>query len=693
MSQELLDQLSDQDLQALLDKNLDGLSDQGLTFLSSLPEDQFSQLFQEEDMEEMEEMEEPEAEVPPITEPTTMEAISTGMVQGVPFLKDGIAGVEAIVEQVQSDEPFTIDELTSKYRHNLEDINRAVAEAEQASPYLTGAGELVSSAALFPTTGLRSALALGAASAVSRSEDRGVEDALVGAAMGATGHGVGTLVGKMFKGATEKVGGVIGKTREEAIMSAFGGDKAYAIAKLDKHLRRTGQTREEFIQMVDKFDLISPGDHAIKLRPKVDNAIERVGKSIEEVYKRADEAIGGPSIDFTNVKEAIHKNVADKFLRSDDPSTKAVGEQIKSYVNQMNKKVANAKRMTKNSGIVGPDGAPVMVEEIVEEVIEDTTPWTITRLHQLNSDIYAMAKNAFKSSDLSDANKAVQLKQIAGELRQSVQGALDNVPSVEGTLKEEIRQLNRAYGGLNVMSDINDNALKSQSASTVSKLKNVFNFKNLALVGAGYRFGGPMGATAGAAIGIAISSPTTSSYLVKGLPALQAVIANNPTGKIMQKLTAASFLNHDQFEEQLHSAVAEVNLRASPIPRDSRGVMEKQDHIKQYLRVNKPSLLNEFQDLIDEGNDDGMGVFMDTLSKIPEVSHLFDEGIGFNGKVYTDEDKQMLENQLKNEDMSSVDRMRLLRELRNSGTIPDMESITPREPKKYVPRDKTQYRY
>jgi len=67
---------------------------------------------------------------------------------------------------------------------------------------------------------------------------------------------------------------------------------------------------------------------------------------------------------------------------------------------------------------------------------------------------------------------------------------------------------------------------------------------------------------------------------------------------------------------------------------------------------------------------------------------LFEPGVGFNGKVYSQEDKAQLETQIKQTDIPAAQRMQLLQELRKEGLVPDFDQIMPEEPVQHVPRNR-----
>ena len=79
---------------------------------------------------------------------------------------------------------------------------------------------------------------------------------------------------------------------------------------------------------------------------------------------------------------------------------------------------------------------------------------------------------------------------------------------------------------------------------------------------------------------------------------------------------------------------------------------------------------------------------MDQVSKAPGADKFFEPGIGFDGVVYSEEDKQQLELQLKEANIPGAQRIQMINALRKSGIVPDMNSVLQAQPKQHVPRAK-----
>ena len=83
---------------------------------------------------------------------------------------------------------------------------------------------------------------------------------------------------------------------------------------------------------------------------------------------------------------------------------------------------------------------------------------------------------------------------------------------------------------------------------------------------------------------------------------------------------------------------------------------------------------------------------MDTVAReLP--NDLIEGGIGWNGKVYSEQDKLLLEGQLKaNNDISFAQKLTHLEGLRQQGIIPQVQP-DPKPPLQHIPRRKDRHEY
>ena len=99
-------------------------------------------------------------------------------------------------------------------------------------------------------------------------------------------------------------------------------------------------------------------------------------------------------------------------------------------------------------------------------------------------------------------------------------------------------------------------------------------------------------------------------------------------------------------------------------------------------------MVKQFDELIDSEDTAAIGGFMDALSK--SAGKFFESGIGFDGIVYSEEDKAVLQGQLDDlkGSMPVAQRIAMKNALQKSGIIPDFNSVVKPQPLKHVPRTK-----
>lgn len=626
-------------------------------------------------------------------EPSTMEALSAGFVEGVPFMKDAIAGVDAVTEQVASEDPLNLDQFVDRYRDNMEDINRTINMSEELAPGTTMAGDIVGGAVSSVPAGLalKGAALVGAASGLSRSEDRGLEDVVSGAALGVGGQVAGQALGKAVKAPLAATGKFLKARADEAISAVIGADRAYGASRLFNRLKISGQSKEEFINSVRKTGIIQAGDDSASTLTKVTQVKEKVGKELGTFYKQVDDQFK-PEIDVKSMKQRLNDDVVAPFANSDDPGMREVGESLTKYIDDLGVKRSNMKSVLKPSGATDANGQPIMVKEITEDIIQDEV-WTLSRTHQLQKDIRNRISSIFKNRGVDATNAKEQQRKVAASIGEIIDDTLDTVSTPENPVFNQVKDLRLKFGNMATIEELVENKLAKSADDPMSMVKQMFGFRSMLLTGLGANVAGPAGAVAGFALNKVINDPKTPTYIANGLPAIASKITGDMSGKIASRLTLASTLSSDKFRTALEGSIAEVNLKSNPISRNTQEALTSSKDIQKLLKYHRPSMLKAYNKLLESGNETDMAAFLDGLSKSEEAQPFFQEGVGFNNMVFDPQDKATLEKQLRNTDMPTIERMKLLKDMHENGNIPDTSKVEPRQPNKYVPRNKDEFNY
>lgn len=158
--------------------------------------------------------------------------------------------------------------------------------------------------------------------------------------------------------------------------------------------------------------------------------------------------------------------------------------------------------------------------------------------------------------------------------------------------------------------------------------------------------------------------------------------------------SVVSFLNasrevpeYERFNKLYATAKAASHFASNPLERNTASVIENRQAISDLLSQHAPDLRDQLNEAIESGEN--IGPIMDVIIKMPEAAPLVKDGVGFEGKVYNEEDKLALEKELANNLFVPGDyKIQMMKDLRENGTIPDIEAVPKRQPKKYEKRSK-----
>lgn len=166
------------------------------------------------------------------------------------------------------------------------------------------------------------------------------------------------------------------------------------------------------------------------------------------------------------------------------------------------------------------------------------------------------------------------------------------------------------------------------------------------------------------------------------------------SGTPLVQSAVMSFLNasrdtseYDNFNALYSTAKASSHFMSNPLERNSQSAIKNRSALNDLLRDNAPGLMSQLNEAIDSGEE--IGPIMDAILKMPEAAAFVKDGVGFDGKVYTEEDKASLENDLVNDIFIPGDyKVQMVKALRETGAIPQMEKIPKRKPRRHEKRDK-----
>lgn len=622
--------------------------------------------------------------------PTVMEALSTGYVEGTPFLKDAVAMADAVDEDNAS-----FDDAYTAYKSNLEEINEDINNAERQRPVATFIGDVVGTTATMLAGGaalkggaltargvsMGAAVGTGAMSQLSRSEDRSLVDPLIGAGLGYAGEKGVEIAKRGGKYLMDKAGDI----NINAVKKIVGMDQAQNKRQLYNHLKRTNQKESEFMndvltQKMPEGDelVVSFRDTPERMLDKIDIKKNEVGSSLTSMYRKVDSEFD-VKVDIEKLKNSLQEDVVEQFARSDDPGMQKIGQELSNYINSIGKKSSGMKRETTPEGV-----------KLIEEFVADDA-WDLTRVHGLQKDIRKRIESIYKRNNVDVTVAKQQQAKVASSLGRHIDEILSTV-SKEGKedIISQVKKARTQYGNLSQMEQSVENLIRRGTpAGWEQNVKEFFSFRNaVATTMTSSVFGPTVGVPAGFALKKVIDNPKTPVYVAKGMGKLGSIISANPTGRIASRLNTASLLSDNEFKRALYGTIAEVNLKQNPIARTTDDAKTRVGDMRNYIKLNAPSMLQEFDAILEQDSDAALAGFLDNISKMEGINKLFEPGVGFNGKVYSPEDKAQLETQIKQTDIPAAQRMQLLQELRKEGLVPDFDQIIPEEPVQHVPRNR-----
>jgi len=635
-------------------------------------------------------------------DPEAVQASQMGLVEGVPFAKDAIAGGQALLDG-------GIDNFSQKYDIKKQEIQEEINTAKEKNPYAFFAGEMTSSMALplGSAKGLKGygvSAAYGGLGELSRSEDRSVADVFEGMAYGVIGEGVGRSVGKgmsALKGYFTDLG-------KKGVAEAAGGMDPTAKGLIndfaDRYYYSDGMTQNE---VIGKFadDVLSLSDdvgepllnkffqnpfetskRALKARSKVgfklgkvlDEASDNLGKMDgEEIFNRmvneldlTDDVIGATQDKVMRKhKLNLRETLKEQFLGK--PKRVKVGT-----------KTSTSRR---NTGFVDEFSQPIYEESTVTEDVFDNVPqfkeFTLKQLHQLKTEMGGRLQrqlNRAKFDGLQSSIMDEDLLKTMGKLSGIINDGVGE--GTDAATKAVYKELNRKFQVALMVEDLALKQGRKTWQGPLGAFKEAIASRGIiAGVGAS-TIGAPTVISGGILVAInkLTKDPRTSSALAQGALKIGNFIKSNPESKFVERLIINSQLSSEEFRKALFATAAEISLIETAVARDSDAALTRSDDILAAARFKDEELANQMQDVFESGNPDSIGAFMDGLSKDPELGKYFEPGIGFNGKVYDPQDKAMLEEQLRaNDDIPYAQKLQLIDDLNKNGTIPQPQEQAP----------------
>lgn len=620
-------------------------------------------------------------------EATNLESFSAGVIEGVPFMKDAIAGYDAIKEAVTNDTEDSIQDIYADYKNNMDEMNQTINVLEEKNPWAFVGGDMAGSLSTLPAAGLKGAMGIGALSGLSRSEERTLSDALTGAAGGAVFHGLGVVGGKMISKGVKNFKNLASGTTKEAI----GGIKRSALTNINRHLKKTGQTSKEFSDSLFKqrVKMVDGEEALFKVGQEFEDTLEKVKLAKGKVWGEMDDVLSefaDTKLSPEQIYAKIDNRVVAPLLKSDSSTKNALGQKIRNILDQDLKKVV--KDSFEESAEKG--GKRIIEREFGE-------PWNLRRLHALKKDIaddvYQTAKSVDPGVMTANQQKREVIKVLNDIIDDSIESSVDKSKHLDSI--KAWKTLKKDYGNLAVADETLERHIESSGHGMLGNIKDMFAVRGVVVSGlsAGLGVAGLPALAIGAGLNRLTSSGAMPATMAVGMQRLSKLLVEKPTGEVASRLIRAASMPMLDFRRTLASEMGKMQLEGVVLPRDAQSAIKHKDSINAILEDSSPQVAAQFRSLVEKEDIEGINELMSKVASSGDLSRYVEQGVGWGGKVYSPEDKAMLRDQLLgNSDISLAQRLAHEKELMSNGTIPQVQPDE-KPAYKHIPRRKDRHNY
>jgi hypothetical protein len=609
-----------------------------------------------------------------------IDAVSQGLVAGLP--KEVLSAGEAAIQAM---EKGSLEDLGEDYANNRDEYIEAYQEAEKLHPGLTLGSDVVSALAGPGKIKLAAQAALGAASAGSRVKSDDPWEMAQQATMGGLltlGFGAaGKKISDKIAAKQVQVGKHLGAVADETTLDLVdhGKNRKKLNDFIAKVFNRDGsKTRakatEEFVQYTEKYKyngtkLFEIGDSIDDTAYKSRQIMREVGEQKGELLKQYDRPLSKSEVKALyeqQKEELINIYSQDKLGLSEDTGHAVLKRLERDFYDVIEEESVHMTEKISDLADAGGNKIKTKVPEVVTTKTKKLKEFKLSDIERRKrrlDEIYYDKKQT--ATDISDKHYF----KVTG---QSNRKFLENaVP--------EMRGINKKYNVVREIAERSGEVASGKQGGVVNKVKNMLNLRTVFLASAAA--GSGMGDVPKMAVlGIAnklvnyAQDPSLTAKTAQRLRTIGRHLQNDPGSSIIRRLAAYSHLPFEDFRNKVAGLAGEISLGEQAVARTADEAITRSDDILAAARGVDESLATELREILESGNEDAIGAFMDGLSKDPKLSKYFEPGLGFNGKVYDPQDKAMLEEQLRsNDDVSYSQKLQLIDDLNKNGTIPQLQ--------------------
>jgi hypothetical protein len=638
--------------------------------------------------------------------------------QAFPGVKQISAATELVTKAVQNPEDFAFDNIADHYSDIRKDQEAVYEKAKQDNPYTNIAGEIgaglasfgaigsagkaLTAGRAFGTAGFKSALtttpAVTALQAYTR--DSGVDMGEMAQEMGVA-TGLDMLLFGTGKAVTA-AGRTLKRTADATPIEAIAARKTSILDVVD-HIKGTADdvSPDAYRKSLKRFtdSIMDPKDPIVSIALDPDEMLEKAVKKYKEVgervgntYSKIDE-IAPDIVNTKEVERTIRKEVIDPLLSAREPNRIKLGEKLLGELDQ-------ALYDTTTQIVENADGT---VQRNISKVPHK---FSMAELHRYFRDVSENASFSPGEVVTENVHKASkQYAQISGKLSGLMEdlvaraGDKVNDPNLIKQFKADKLLYRDLRTATKALADTAENYKASEGVSGL--MSNIVSLKGITTAAA-------VGATIGEKTMIApMAGMINALRSSRTMPAtlgvasrkvadfLEAASMSPQSQQMVRQLSAAATISAVDFEKELTAQAAKADLLEQPLPRSVEAVIERSGPIRVLLNDIDPTVAADFEEILETGDEEQIAAYMNEIAALPEAQGLIEDGIGFNGKLYSPAEKEMMVNKVKSQrSLSRLDRLKIQKQIMEEGYIPSDEELEDRrQPKQWAPRDKNKLRY
>jgi hypothetical protein len=252
---------------------------------------------------------------------------------------------------------------------------------------------------------------------------------------------------------------------------------------------------------------------------------------------------------------------------------------------------------------------------------------------------------------------------------------------VRDTIKKEMPESFPAYDKLskkytdlvNVKSALE---LRAKSDNAVNYARNIFwkamSAKTVIGAAGAAAFGVESSTALAVATGISTlaAHPQTNLMVAKGLGPLIRALKAKPDlyRNLAARIAHAATMSSDIWQDEVMSAAAYVDLSEEPLARTMDELLIRKDSVLTTLNSSSPKLAEDLDNAIRDKNEKKIG---EIIGGTIGITSQMQPGIGFNGKVYTANDKQTIMTWIKSSIPNARQRMQVEKKFKSDFAIPE----------------------